>query len=140
MRRTLLGLLAVVCSACSSGPCPREGCDAFEKPAVDTGETGVGGVVARESNDTTNGCTECPFGSTRIALWATDNFMNVLLTAPPTASVQANGRYFLALEPGGYTACVGDNCVDLTVSANHVTSLNVRFGAFDTSKLDVVNR
>jgi hypothetical protein len=119
----LVVLLALVGSACASqSNCDRSGCDALKTRAVDTGKTGIDGFVAEESDVVANGCQQCSLGSAHIDFW-TDAIVPAGL---PTASVDANGRYSLGLDAGSYVACVGSDCVNVTVHANHVTTLNVR--------------
>lgn len=128
LRRGFVVLLLFVGSACASGSdhCNREGCDALGNRAVDTGKSGIAGVVAEESDAVTNSCQECPFGSAQVDFWATDGTSDATSNGQPTASVDASGQYSIALEPGSYSACVQSDCVTVTVHANQVTTLNIR--------------
>jgi hypothetical protein len=52
--RVALLLSGVVFGSCAN--CPRAGCDALASASTGTGQTGVAGVVASESDVVANGC------------------------------------------------------------------------------------
>jgi hypothetical protein len=133
MRSRVFVLLAL--TGCSSSTCPREGCDALERRAGDSGGTSrVAGVVASESDVVANGCQECGFASATVSAWtrtgdATSSAAVREETAsPPLASVIAgsDGRYSLALEVGEYWICSGIACFGATVEAGRTTTLNIK--------------
>ena len=119
--------------ATGCAPCNRSGCQALSSPAVDTGRSGIGGVVAIESDVITNGCQECTFGSTTLAVWKTSSPVTDRASAraavdnsPPTMTILAENRYDLALDPGQYLVCRRPNCVLVEVVSDHLTPVNVR--------------
>ena len=129
--RDCVVVLALLNAACAdtNDDCDRAGCEALSQHARDTGEAGVAGVVAEESDVVGNGCQECGFGSAHIDFWATDetvdDFSELQRTRPPSASIDADRQYSLVLEPGAYVACVESYCANVTVHESHVTTLNV---------------
>ena len=137
MLKSLSFLLLVCCSglavlpACS--PCNRSGCEATAGPAADTGHSAIAGAVAAESDVVGNGCQECGFSSATLAIWKTSapiadsaSAMAVVNAGAATATVQADGRYSQALDPGSYLVCRRPDCVSVDVAADHVTTVHVR--------------
>jgi hypothetical protein len=127
----LLGLVVVaVILACSS--CPREGCDALTRRA--SGSTsGIGGVVASQSDVVENGCAECPFGDAPLDIYALSAPVTsdaeasaVVRDSSPLSTIQASHRYTAPLDPGDYLACVHDRCVSVSVVDGAVTTVNIK--------------
>jgi hypothetical protein len=127
----LLGILAV--AACQ--PCNRDGCDALQSRAADTGSGRIAGVAASESDAVSNGCQECAFASgTGVSAWAveqavtTDDELRAATSGAPTATATCSeaGQYALPLAAGAYLVCFQNSCFNASVLLQHTTTLNVR--------------
>jgi len=141
-RACLFVVLSFVLAACK--PCNRSGCDVLDLPAADNGTSAIAGVVASESDVIANGCQECPFASATLAVWAasapvTDaaSAKAIVQAGPAAFTLQADGRFQQALDPGSYLLCADPSshnfaCVSLAVVAGHVTPVNLKlvYGPF----------
>lgn len=128
----LVSLLLLSCTGGVGINCDRDGCDALSGRANDTGRSAAAGVVAYESDVTSNECTECAFSSTKIDFWNTAGTVSsavdanaVVQASPAMASIGANRSFSQPLEAGTYLACVRSDCVNVTVHPNQVATLNV---------------
>jgi hypothetical protein len=131
----MLARTAVLCgvllfsTACST--CPRTGCDALSSPAGGS-QSAIAGVIATESDEVTNGCQDCPFGSTQLALWKTSSAVadeasaQAVVVSAPTVSFRAEGRYRELVDPGEYLVCSSPYCAAIRVDADRVTTVNVK--------------
>ena len=141
-RACCLVALSFMLVACN--PCNRSGCDAAGTPAADNGKSAIAGFIALESDVIDNSCQECPLSSAPLAIWAapapvTDvvGARAIVQAGPATVTLQANGRYQQALDPGSYLLCADPSsynavCVSVAVMAGHVTPVNLKllFGPF----------
>lgn len=125
----LLGIVAMACE-----PCNRDGCDALQWRAGDTGEGRIAGVVASESDVVDNGCQECAFAAgLEVRAWAveqaatSDSELTSATSGTPTASALCSkaGQYALPLEAGAYVVCFQNSCFNANVTGR-TTTLNVR--------------
>lgn len=126
----LLGIFGVACE-----PCNRDGCDALQSRASDTGVARIAGVAASESDVVNNGCQECAFASELdVDAWAveqtvtTEDELRAATSGTPTANAtsSAAGRYELPLAAGAYVVCFQVSCFNASVVAGRTTTLNVR--------------
>lgn len=126
----LLGFLGIACQ-----PCNRDGCDALQSRASDTGTARIAGIAASESDLVSNGCQECAFASELdVNAWAveqpvtTDDELRAATSGTPTANAisSATGQYELRLAAGAYVVCFQISCFNASVVAGHTTTLNVR--------------
>jgi hypothetical protein len=120
--------------ACLSGcaECDREGCDSLDERAAAQG-TGIGGVVAHQSDVVADGCAECPLGEARLELWAvaesvgTEAAARSLIAARgPDVTASVSGRYIHPLQAGRYLLCVRPGCVDVTVAEGQTLTVNLK--------------
>jgi hypothetical protein len=130
--------------------CERSGCDAIGTPAADNRKSEIAGFIASEGDVVENGCSECPFARSPLDLWVTPEPVNdvvgaraIIQAAPATITLQADGRYRQALDPGSHLLCAGISgygavCVNVDVVAGHTTPVNLylctglsRFIVFD---------
>jgi hypothetical protein len=136
IRACLLVALSFALAACN--PCNRDGCDAVDKPAADSGKSAIAGVVVSESDVVSNGCQDCPFASAPLAVWAApapvtdvESARAIVHAGPAAATLDAEGRYQQALDPGSYLLCAFPStynaaCVSVSVIAGHVTPVNLK--------------
>jgi len=118
---------ALACSTCN-----RDGCNAINTPAAESGQASIAGIIALESDVINNGCQECAFSSATLSLWpvsepVTDNpsANSIVKGGPAALTIQANVRYQQAVDPGSYLLCVSSYCVNISVLDGHVTPVNV---------------
>jgi hypothetical protein len=128
--------LSFMLAACN--PCNRIGCDAIGTPAADNGKSEMAGFISSESDVVANGCQECPFASATLAIWAAPGPVTDVLAAraivqaaPATVTLQADGHYRQALDPGSYLLCTYPSsldtaCVGVAVIAGHVAPVNLK--------------
>jgi hypothetical protein len=126
----LLGVFGVACQ-----PCNRDGCDALQSRAPDTGMGRIAGVTASESDAVNNGCQECAFASgIEVSAWAvvqtitTDDELGTATNGAPAASAICSeaGQYALPLAAGAYVVCFQNSCFNASVTLGRTTTLNVR--------------
>lgn len=126
----LVVLLGVACQ-----PCNRDGCDALQSRASETGMARIAGMAASESDVVSNDCQECPFASElEVSAWAveqaatTDDEVRAATSGAPTASATSSktGQYSLPLTAGAYVVCFQISCFNASVTLGRTTTLNVR--------------
>ena len=147
-RLCLFVALSFTLAACN--PCNRGGCDATAKPAADNGKSELAGFISSESDVVGNGCQECPFASTTLAIWAASGPVTdvagaraIIQAGPAAVTLQADGSYRQALAPGNYLLCnYQSSCVGVAVVAGHATPVNLRmfFGPFQFIVFDPLTR
>ena len=144
-----LGFTSPACKTCN-----RSGCDALGTPAPDDHASALAGVIASESDVMENDCQECPFASMALSIWTaagpvTDvaSAKAIIQAAPAAVTLQADGRYRQALDPGSYVLCAGpaghsSACIGVDVVAGHVTPVNLRlvYGPFQFIVFDPLTR
>ncbi|HEX5098803.1 MAG TPA: hypothetical protein VFV94_04855 [Polyangiaceae bacterium] len=134
LRLGFVFVLAVAGGACAGDGgdggdhCNREGCDALETSARQTGRTGISGFVAEESDVVANGCRTCPFALEHIS-FARVGETDRLVVPGTEVTAFANGQYSQELEPGTYSVCVREACTEVVVRDGHLTTLNIRLQA-----------
>jgi len=126
-------LLAAFGVACQ--PCNRDGCDALQMRAPDSGMGRIAGVAASESDVVANGCQECAFASgVTVSAWAveqavaTDSELSAATSGTPAATTTCGGagQYALPLAAGAYVVCFDASCFNASVTLARTTTLNVR--------------
>ena len=130
--------------------CNRSGCDSLGTPAADDHKSAIAGVIASESDTVGNGCQECPFASMTLSIWTVPTQVTdaasakaIIQAAPASVTLQADGRYRQALDPGSYLLCAAPSsyesaCLSVDVVAGHVTPVNLKllFGPFQFIAFD----
>jgi hypothetical protein len=143
----LLAGAALPAPGCTS--CDQSGCDAASRPADDDGQSGIAGAVSSQSDLSNDGCVPCGFGSATLSIWASPGPISdsagataLANRAPPDVTIQANGSYRQALDPGNYLICALPACTTAVVVAGHVTPVNVGFSMSGTAfvEFDPVTR
>jgi len=144
--------LSFMLAACN--PCNRSGCDAAGTPAADNGKSEMAGFIASESDVVANGCQACPFASATLGIWVAPGPVTDVVSAraivqasPATVTLQAEGSYRQALDPGSYLLCADPSsynsaCVSVAVIAGHVTPVNLKlvYGPFQFIVFDPQSR
>ncbi len=143
-RPTLAWVVTATMLAACAEDCPREACDRLAEPANASIPQGIAGVVAYETDVVENGCQECEFASSNLAIWREDAlFDDALIAATKLRAAEQNiivdARYEKELVPGNYLVCTtqaselpsdGDACTTLVVGPGQVVTVNVslRYG------------
>lgn len=124
-------LAGLTASLLGCANCEREGCDALDERATGAG-TGLGGVIAARSDVVADGCTECPLGEARLAIWRVDapvtteaEAIAVVGARDPDTTEDVSGRYQLELAPAAYLLCMRPSCVAVDVVADQTATVNI---------------
>jgi hypothetical protein len=131
----MMAAAAISLSASLSGcnDCNRDGCEALELQAPESG-TGIGGVVASESDSVNEGCQECAFqAGGGVAIWHVEAAVSspaaanaVFAAAEPLRVNAPGGSFYAALAPGQYLVCAAPNCINVAVTADATSTVNVK--------------
>ena len=120
----VLAMVALGLTGCAE--CVTEGCDALRDRAPGH-QSGIGGVIASQSDVVANGCQECGFAEASIDVFRLEAAIDM---TSPLARIAASTRYNVNLEPATYLVCVTRQCLSVRVVDDAVTTVNVkqRFG------------
>jgi hypothetical protein len=136
-RVIVLALAIIELVGCAE--CVTEGCDALRDRAPGH-HSGIGGVVASQSDVVANGCQECGFAHASIEVFqlqgtlaSADVASAAMNATSPLATIAADERYHLNLDPGAYLVCVTLRCIGVTVVADTVTTINIKLRYGPTS-------
>jgi hypothetical protein len=113
-----------------------EGCDALRDRAPGR-QSGIGGVIASQSDVVANGCQECGFAQASIEVFqleepatSAEAASAAIRGTSPLARIAASARYNMDLDPRSYLVCVTHRCLSVRVVDDAVTTVNIkqRFG------------
>jgi hypothetical protein len=130
IRAIVLAMVVLGLAGCVE--CVTEGCDALRDRAAGD-RSGIGGVIAAQSDVVANDCQECGFSQASIEVFqlekpvaSAESARAAIGATPPFATIAASERYNASLEPGSYLVCVTRRCVSVNVVAETVTTVNVK--------------
>ena len=122
----------------STDCCPREGCEAVDRPAKASIDRGLAGSAASPSDVVANGCQECGLTQGTLTVYAAASpITNEAVAAEtfsnsePAATIDIDGDYERALEPGWYLVCVEEvgrgQCKGVEVPSQGIVTVHLVF-------------
>ena len=131
----VFGSLAWISFLTACPGCPTEGCDALQTIADGQGSA-VAGIIAIQSDDVNNGCTECGFSDATIEIWSNPSSVSsdpeakaLVESAEALVAMPASSTSHQPLQPGTYLFCVRPSGISLTVNDDTLTvNIKRRFG------------
>lgn len=126
---------AMDAAQCNLDPCEAAG-SAQQTHSFDLGVThGITGVIAYSTDSCLNGCCECSYVATQLAIYEVSapvtsiaQFRAQLGGTPPLLTLDVDERYAQSLDVARYVVCIPsfERCANIEITPSSVVTLNVR--------------